>query len=41
MPEVCIPLASIKGRGAASSVAHRLAAHQRSAFDDGWDTLAV
>jgi len=40
MPEVCIPLASIKGRGAASSVAHRLAAHQRSAFDDGWDTLA-
>ncbi|MCW5630727.1 MAG: PA0069 family radical SAM protein [Rhodoferax sp.] len=39
MPEVRIPLASIKGRGAASSVAHRFAADARATFDDGWGTL--
>ncbi len=39
MSEVRIPLASIKGRGAASRVAHRFAADARAEFDDGWGTL--
>jgi len=41
MAEVCIPVASIKGRGAASSVAHRFATDARTAFDDGWGTLCA
>lgn len=36
MDEVRIPVASIKGRGAASSVAHRFSRDVRGAFDDGW-----
>ena len=31
-----IPSASIKGRGAASRIAHRFQAEQRDPFDDGW-----
>lgn len=44
MIEATIPLASIKGRGSASRMAHRFAQDQRDAFDDGWgglDTQAV
>jgi DNA repair photolyase len=40
MGEVRIPLEALKGRGAASRLAHRFERDQRSAFDDGWDTLA-
>jgi len=38
--EVAIPVHAIKGRGAADQPAHRFSADARSAFDDGWDTLA-
>jgi hypothetical protein len=31
-----IPLAAIKGRGAASSIAHRFAVDTRKTFDDSW-----
>ncbi|HVR50928.1 MAG TPA: radical SAM protein, partial [Pseudorhodoferax sp.] len=34
-----IPLAAIKGRGAATRIAHRFAAEQRDACDDGWGGL--
>lgn len=34
-----IPLAAIKGRGAATRIAHRFASEQRDAFDDGWGGL--
>ena len=34
--EVRIPLQAIKGRGAASAMAHRFARDQRHGFDDGW-----
>ncbi len=37
--EVAIPLAALKGRGAASRLAHRFQAEDRQAFDDGWSTL--
>jgi hypothetical protein len=39
MGEVRIPVASIKGRGAASSVAHRFSCDVRVAFDGCWGTL--
>jgi DNA repair photolyase len=37
MEEVSIPLQAIKGRGAASRLAHRFKRDTRQAFDDGWD----
>ena len=40
MDEVRIPLAALKGRGAASRLAHRFEREERSAVDDGWGTLA-
>ena len=39
MTEARIPLAALKGRGAASQLAHRFSRDTRGAFDDGWDTL--
>ncbi len=39
MPEVLIPVHAIKGRGAASSMAHRFARDAREGFDDGWGTV--
>jgi DNA repair photolyase len=35
--EVCVPLAAIKGRGAATRLAHRFEKDAREAFDDGWE----
>jgi DNA repair photolyase len=35
--EVRIPLAAIKGRGAATRLAHRFEKDRREAFDDGWE----
>ncbi len=35
-----VPLSAIKGRGAASRLAHRFETRSREGFDDGWDTLA-
>ncbi len=32
-----IPLSAIKGRGAASRIAHRFQSEARDAFDDGWE----
>jgi DNA repair photolyase len=39
MSEVHIPLSAIKGRGAASYLAHRFESQGRAAFDDGWGTV--
>ena len=39
MPDTLIPLHAIKGRGMATSIAHRFSRDQRDAFDDGWGTL--
>ncbi len=39
MDEVVIPLHAIKGRGAATRIAHRFERDVRDAFDDGWGTL--
>ncbi|MEO6293031.1 MAG: radical SAM protein, partial [Burkholderiaceae bacterium] len=36
MQHTLVPLAAIKGRGAASAIAHRYAVDAREAFDDGW-----
>lgn len=36
MDEIAIPLAAIKGRGAASRVPHRFETLTRDTFDDGW-----
>ncbi len=41
MTEIRIPVVAIKGRGAASSVAHRFSGDVRAAFDDGWGTLQL
>jgi DNA repair photolyase len=41
MDSVSIPLSAIKGRGAASQMAHRFESTVRDACDDGWDTLAI
>lgn len=40
MQTIHIPVQAIKGRGAASQIAHRFKQDERSAFDDGWDTWA-
>ena len=32
-----VPVSAIKGRGAATRLAHRFQSEQRDAFDDGWD----
>jgi DNA repair photolyase len=37
VPEVRVPLQAIRGRGAASVLAHRFARDQREGFDDGWE----
>jgi DNA repair photolyase len=37
--ETSIPLAALKGRGAATRMAHRFATDARDAYDDGWGTL--
>ncbi|MET0311800.1 MAG: PA0069 family radical SAM protein [Burkholderiaceae bacterium] len=37
--ETVIPLAALKGRGAASRMAHRFSSDEREAFDDGWGAL--
>jgi DNA repair photolyase len=39
MTEVRVPLHAIKGRGAATAIAHRFARDERDAFDDGWGTV--
>ncbi|MGE8202695.1 MAG: radical SAM protein, partial [Variovorax sp.] len=39
MPTARIPVHAIKGRGAATQLAHRFSKDERSAFDDGWGTL--
>ena len=39
MPDAFIPLHAIKGRGAATRLAHRFEKDSRSAYDDGWGTL--
>jgi DNA repair photolyase len=39
MPVTIIPIHAIKGRGMATSIAHRFSKDQRDAFDDGWGTL--
>ena len=39
MDEVRVPLEALKGRGAASWLAHRFERDTRQFFDDGWDTL--
>jgi DNA repair photolyase len=39
MDETRIPLEALKGRGAATRLAHRFERDVRDAFDDGWDTL--
>lgn len=36
-PAVWVPVHAIKGRGAASRLAHRFERQAREAFDDGWD----
>jgi DNA repair photolyase len=41
MSEVRIPLQALKGRGAASRIAHRFERAARESYDDGWDTLAL
>jgi DNA repair photolyase len=38
--EVRIPVQAIRGRGAASALAHRFARDVREAVDDGWDNVA-
>jgi DNA repair photolyase len=37
--ETLIPIHAIKGRGMATSLAHRFSVDARAAFDDGWGTL--
>jgi hypothetical protein len=39
MPAAQIPIHAIKGRGAATRLAHRFSKDERNAFDDGWGTL--
>ena len=39
MSEAFIPLSALKGRGAASRLAHRFERDTREAWDDGWGTL--
>ncbi|MCZ2495785.1 PA0069 family radical SAM protein [Xylophilus sp. Kf1] len=35
-----IPVEALRGRGAATRLAHRFSVDERDAWDDGWDTLA-
>jgi DNA repair photolyase len=37
--ETIVPLSAVKGRGAASRIAHRFERDVRDDFDDGWQTL--
>jgi DNA repair photolyase len=37
MTQAIVPLSAIKGRGAATQLAHRFSSDGRTAFDDGWD----
>ena len=37
--ETTIPLTALKGRGAATHIAHRFSKDVRDSFDDGWGTL--
>jgi DNA repair photolyase len=37
MRQAFVPISAIKGRGAATQMAHRFSSHEREAFDDGWD----
>jgi DNA repair photolyase len=39
MEPVTVPVQALKGRGAATRLAHRFATEARDAFDDGWGTL--
>ncbi|AEG93609.1 PA0069 family radical SAM protein [Ramlibacter tataouinensis] len=39
MTEVHVPLEAVRGRGAATRLAHRFERDRRQAFDDGWGTL--
>jgi len=39
MSDIHIPLRAIKGRGAASRIAHRFERDRRDDFDDGWGTI--
>lgn len=39
MTDAFIPVHALKGRGAATRIAHRFERDERSAFDDGWGTL--
>ncbi len=39
MPDVRIPVEAIKGRGAATRLAHRFVKDERLDYDDGWGTL--
>ncbi|NPC59006.1 PA0069 family radical SAM protein [Caenimonas soli] len=39
MDEVRVPLEAVKGRGAATWLAHRFERDSRQVFHDGWDTL--
>ena len=39
MPAAHIPIHAIKGRGAATQLAHRFSKDERNAFDDGWGTV--
>lgn len=39
MPAAFIPIHAIKGRGAATRLAHRFSGDERNDFDDGWGTL--
>jgi hypothetical protein len=39
MSEFTLPASAIKGRGAATRLAHRFAGDAREAFDDGWQSL--
>ena len=36
LPHATVPLSALKGRGAASQIAHRFARDAREGFDDGW-----
>ena len=38
-PEIRVPLQAIRGRGAATAMAHRFAKDQREPADDGWSPV--
>ena len=41
MPDILIPVHALKGRGAATRLAHRFEKDIRADWDDGWGTLAA